>query len=96
MGFVPPIVAGVIITAMLGARGYFGFLPAVWLSLYGVAVVTGGAYSVRPVPVMGWLFIASGALAAVFPGAPGNILMGACFGVAHLVFGFVIARNYGG
>jgi hypothetical protein len=96
LGFVPPIAAGVILTAMLGYRGYFDLLPAVWLSLYGVAVVTGGAYSVRPIPVMGWIFVAAGAVAAAFPDMLGNALMGACFGVAHLVFGFVIARNYGG
>jgi hypothetical protein len=94
--FVPPIVAGVILTGMLSFRGFFDLLPPVWLSLYGVAVVTGGAYSVRLVPMMGWIFIAAGALATLAPAAYGNVLMGACFGVAHIVFGFVIARNYGG
>ncbi len=96
MGFVPPIAAGVIITGMLGFRGFFDLLPAVWLTLYGVAVVTGGSFSVKPVPTMGWIFIAAGAAAAFAPAAYGNLLMGACFGIAHIVFGFVIARNYGG
>jgi hypothetical protein len=96
MGFVPPIVAGVILTGMLSYRGFFDLLPPVWLSLYGVAVVTGGAFSVRPIPTLGWIFIAAGAVAALAPAPFGNLLMGACFGVLHIVFGFVIARNYGG
>jgi hypothetical protein len=96
MGFAPPLLAGVILTGMLAFRGFFDLLPAVWLSLYGVAVVTGGAYSVKPVPLMGWIFVGAGAFAAVAPAPFGNLLMGACFGVLHIVFGLVIARNYGG
>ena len=95
LGFAPPLLVGVILTGMLSFNWLFEFLPAVWLSLYGTAVVTGGAYSVRVVPVMGWLFIALGAIAVFLP-VYGNLLMGAGFGILHLVFGVIIGRRYGG
>jgi hypothetical protein len=71
-------------------------MAPVWILLYGAAVVTGGAFSVRIVPVMGWIFMAIGALAFALPAGFENILMGASFGVVHLVFGLIIARRYGG
>jgi hypothetical protein len=95
-GFVPPIMAGIILTALLGLNGFFSFLPCVWLTLYGTAVVTGGAYSVKAVPVMGWVFILLGAAAVFVPAAYGNVLMGVGFGAVHIVFGVFIGKNYGG
>ncbi len=94
--FAPPIVAGIILTALFYYRGFFPFLPCVWLSLYGTAVVCGGAFSVRIVPIVGWIFIALGAVAAFAPTNWGNVLMGLGFGVLHIVFGLIVARRYGG
>lgn len=96
LAFSPPLVAAIILTSLLYFKSLFAFMPTVWLTLYGTAVVTGGAYSVKIVPVVGWLFIALG-LASVFldPGY-GNWLMGAGFGVLQIVFGLIVARRYGG
>jgi hypothetical protein len=94
--FAPPIVAGIILTALFYYRGFFAFLPCAWLTLYGTAVVTGGAYSVRIVPIVGWIFVALGAVAAFAPGNAGNLLMALGFGVLHIVFGLIVARRYGG
>lgn len=96
LGFAPPIIAGVIITALFYLEGIFSYLPTVWLTLYGTAVVTGGAYSVRAVPLMGWLFIGLGAVSVFVPASYGNLLMALGFGVLHIIFGLIIARRYGG
>ncbi len=95
-GFAPPIFAGIILTTMLYFNSLFEYLPTAWLTLYGTAVITGGAYSVKAVPIMGWFFIILGAIAVVVPVSYGNWLMGIGFGGLHIVFGLVIARRYGG
>lgn len=95
-GFLPPLVCGVAITLGLWRYERYELMAPVWMLLYGAAVVTGGAFSVRIVPVMGWVFIALGAIGFALPSAYGNILMGASFGVVHIVFGGIIARRYGG
>ena len=95
-GFAPPLLAGVAITVGLYRFAHFEMMPAVWMLLYGTAVVTGGAFSVRVVPVMGWIFMVVGALAFALPASFGNILMGVTFGLVHIVFGIIIARRYGG
>ncbi len=92
----PPILAGAVITVMLNGAGLVHFLPAVWLLLYGAGVACGGAFSVRVVPVMGMSFLALGAVAAVAPAAWSDFLMGAGFGGLHILFGWMIARRYGG
>jgi hypothetical protein len=95
-GFAPPIIAGIIITSLFYFKGLFALLPTVWLTLYGTAVVTGGAYSVRIVPIVGWIFVGLGLLSVFLPTAYGNWLMAIGFGLLHLIFGLVIAKRYGG
>ena len=96
LAFAPPIVAGIILTALFYYRGFYEFLPCVWLTLYGTAVVTGGAYSVRIVPIVGWVFVALGAVAAFAPASAGNLLMALGFGATQIVFGLIVARRHGG
>jgi len=74
----------------------YPLLPAVWMLLYGTAVVAAGAFSVRIVPVMGAAFIVMGAVALYAPAAWNTALMILGFGVLHIVFGLVIARRHGG
>jgi hypothetical protein len=95
-GFTPALVAGVVITLGLWRYEYYEIMPPVWMLCYGAAVVTGGAFSVRVIPIMGWLFIASGAITFALPAAYGNYMMAASFGLVHIVFGAIIARRYGG
>jgi hypothetical protein len=95
-GFAPPLIAGVVITLGLWRNSNYEIMAPVWMVLYGSAVVTGGAFSVRIVPVMGWLFMALGTAAFALPAAYGNYFMAASFGIMHIVFGAIIARRYGG
>ena len=88
--------AGALLTVVLLRAGSSAVLPGIWLLLYGTGVVTGGAFSVRIVPVMGLGFMALGAVALVAPPAWGNALLAAGFGGLHIVFGAVIARRHGG
>jgi hypothetical protein len=91
---VPLLVGGVLTVALLRVDG-FDLLPAVWLLLYGTAVVSGGAFSVPVVPVMGACFLGVGLVAALFPVA-GDICMAIGFGGLQIGFGILIARRHGG
>jgi hypothetical protein len=96
LAFVPAIAAGAVITPLLVGEGVIDRLPACWLLLYGAAVTSGGAWSVRIVPVMGAVLMAVGTAAALAPAAWGNLFMAAGFGGVQMVFGVIIARRYGG
>lgn len=96
LAYVPPILAGAVLTLVLYRAGLSWMLPGVWLLLYGTGVVTGGALSVPVVPVMGTAFFALGMVALIAPPAWGNPLLAAGFGGLHIGFGWWIARRYGG
>jgi hypothetical protein len=96
LAFAPPMAAGAVLTMVLVENGLATRLPGCWLLLYGAAVSSGGAFSVRPVPVMGACFMALGALAFALPAAWGHLFMAAGFGLLQVGFGLVIARRYGG
>ena len=96
LGLCPAMIAGVVLTLVLYRNALFGLMPGVWLLLYGVAVVTGGAYSVNIVPIMGVSFMVLGTVALFSPMAWANWFMAAGFGVFQIVFGVIIARRYGG
>ena len=94
-GFSPAIAAGAVLTLVLYRAGVSGFLPGVWLLLYGTAVLSGGWNSVRAVPLMGACFMVVGTMALLVPGY-NDQLLAAGFGGLHLVFGTLIAVKYGG
>ena len=98
--FVPPLFAGAILTVALWDAGAVASIPGLWLMLYGTGVITGGAFSVPAIPVMGACFLVEGALALfVLPGTSmvwADLWLGAGFGGLHVLFGTIIARRYGG
>ncbi len=91
----PPLAAGALLTPVLYPL-HPDLLPGLWLLLYGTGVVTGGAFSVRVVLIMGLAFMALGGLAFVAPATWSNLLMAIGFGGLNIGFGLVIARRYGG
>jgi hypothetical protein len=96
LGFCPPVAAGAVLTAVLYSAGQFDALPGTWLLLYGAGVMTGGAFSVRAVPVMGLCFMLTGVAAFVAPAAWGDAFMAAGFGALNIIFGSIIAWKHGG
>jgi hypothetical protein len=96
LSFAPPIVVGGLLTWALFQLGAVSALPGVWLLLYGTAIVTGGAFSVRVVPIMGLCLMAVGAVALFAPASWGNLFMAVGFGVVQIAFGLWIALRYGG
>ncbi len=95
-GLIPPIAAAIALTWVLVDLGAVAAVPGAWLLLYGVGVVTGGTFSVRPVPIMGLAFMALGVVTLFAPAEWSNALLGLGFGGLHILFGAIIARRYGG
>ena len=94
--FLPPLAVAAILTPVFYRAALFDRLPALWLLLYGTAVITGGAFSVRIVPLMGLGLLLLGLLALVAPPGWGDGFMALGFGVLQIIFGIAIARRYGG
>jgi len=97
--FVPPLAVGAAVTVVLWRAGAVAAIPGVWLMLYGTGVITGGAFSVPVVPVMGGCFLILGGLALLSPAwsnAWADAWLAAGFGGLHIVFGAIIAKRYGG
>ena len=92
----PAMIAGAVLSFALYRTGLYSLVPGTWLLLYGVAVATGGAYSVRVVPLMGICFMAIGALTLFAPFTWANWCMAAGFGGLQIIFGAIIAWRYGG
>lgn len=93
--FLPPLGAAVVLTAVMMRAGQTEVVRPLWLLLYGTGVMTGGAFSIRLVPLMGLMFVALGLAAFLSPSA-GDLYMAAGFGLVHIAFGIVIARRHGG
>ncbi len=96
LGFLPPLVAGAMLTLVLYRAGVLAALPGLWLLLYGTGVLCGGAASVKVVPMMGACFMALGVAALFAPAGWGNAFLAAGFGGFHIMFGILIAVKYGG
>jgi hypothetical protein len=90
------MLAGVVLTAALWRAGEISLLPGLWLLLYGAGTVTGGAFSVKAVPLTGFSFMLVGAVALLVPFWWANVLLAAGFGGLHILFGLIIAKRHGG
>lgn len=92
----PPLLVGGLLTLPLAQAGEVRLLPAMWLLLYGSAVIAAGVFSIRLVPLMGLSFIIIGTAALFAPVGTGDLFMAAGFGGLNIVFGGIIMRRYGG
>jgi hypothetical protein len=94
--FAPALFVGALLTLFLVRANVMDAVPGTWLLLYGTGMVAAGAFSIRVVPLMGLCFMVLGAVALFSPWNWDNALLAAGFGGLHIIFGAVIARNYGG
>ena len=92
----PPLLVGGVLTLPLLRAGQVRLLPAMWLMLFGSAVVAAGVFSIRLVPIMGLSFILLGVAALLAPVGTGDLFMAAGFGGLNILFGIIIMRRYGG
>jgi len=92
----PALLAGGVLTAVLFQAGEPGLMPGVWLLLYGCAVLSATLMTapamMRLIGAMGGLFVVCGAIAFEVSPRWQNVVLGAGFGLLHLVFGFLIGR----
>lgn len=93
--FLPAMVAGGLVTLAFYLSGHVELLPGIWLSLYGAAVMTAGAWSVRIIPVMGGTFMVFGAVTLLAP-VSGDLMLALGMGGLHVIFGSYIWRHHGG
>lgn len=91
-----PLVAGGVITFGLQQVGAWNVIGPAWLLLYGAGAVTGGAFSIAAVRLLGVCFMLLGTAAMLTPTAWGDVWLALGFGVLQIVFGVVIARRHGG
>jgi hypothetical protein len=96
LSFSPPMLVGALLTIVLYRAGIAASIPGMWMLLYGTAVVAGGAFSVKIVPVMGICFMIAGTIAVFAPPSWNDWIMAASFGGLHAAFGVAIARRHGG
>ncbi len=91
-----PLFAGAALTMGLWMHGVWALMPPVWLLLYGAGVLTGGAFSVAPMRLLGMCFMGLGLAALITPPAWGNVWLALGFGALQVGFGAYIARRHGG
>lgn len=96
LSFLPAVVAGSALTVVLAHNQQWDTLPGAWLLLYGTAVTSGGAFSIRLIPAMGACFLVLGVAALLGPPRWGDAWLVAGFGGLQIIFGIIIARRHGG
>jgi hypothetical protein len=93
----PALLAGAVLTEILWQQDHTALIPGVWLLLYGCAVLSASmrtsAAMIRPIVVMGALFVACGLVALQVSPRWHNIALGMGFGALHMIFGILIGRT---
>lgn len=80
-----------------GSQLPFGYLPPVWMALYGCALNAAGFFMPRGMKLFGWLFIAASCATGFYLHSAGTVsiltahkMMGSTFGALHLAYGLYL------
>jgi uncharacterized membrane protein HdeD (DUF308 family) len=93
---IPALAAGAALTMAAAVEGREAHLPGTWLLLYGAAVIAAASASVRVLTAFGGALMTLGIAALALPLQWGTLCLAVGFGGLHIVFGFIVARRYGG
>ena len=77
--------------------GYL-YLYGIWMLCYAVSLLGVGMFSVREVSVLGWAFLAAGAVTLMLPqglSVIAALMMALTFGGLHIGYGVWMGRKYG-
>ena len=96
LSFTPPLAVGAVLTLPVFLTGNLQLLAAMWLLLYGAAILAGSSHSAVVVPAMGASFLVLGVVTLIGPAAWRDMTLAAGFGGLHIIFGWLIYRRYGG
>jgi hypothetical protein len=95
----PPLLAGGLVGGQLALRGQSVPCAATWVLCYGLALLASREFAPRSIVHLGTAFFVAGLLAftclgaipALGPLTPANVLMAATFGLLHLAYAAAIA-----
>ena len=91
---VPPLVVGFVGGQVLVEAKLYPYIPAVWMSCYGLALMSTGSFSPRSIWNLGAAFVVMGIFVALFPmtgiSLLDNRIMGVTFGGFHLIYGALV------
>lgn len=89
---IPMLVGGLFCLIMLN-HGHFGMVAPGMLIFYGLALYTGGLYTLNEIRWLGGCEMLLGLIAALFPWH-GLVYWAIGFGVLHIVYGFYMYFKY--
>ena len=84
--FLIPLVSGGLYTLIILSQGKYGQTGGLMLIFYGLALINASKYSIGDIKYLGFIQIALGLIAAVYPGY-GFWLWVIGFGIMHIVYG---------
>lgn len=92
IGLLPSLFAGAVMTAVLWSSGNLHAIPGTWLLLYGCGLIAASTATACTIGILGGAFVALGSLALVLPDSLQIPMLGAGFGVLHILYGYLTRR----
>ena len=93
----PGVAVGVLLSAfyLMHPNLISEYIYGVWMLAYAAALLAVGMFSVREVSVLGWIFLAAGAITLMLPETLAALMMALAFGGVHIWYAAFMGRKYG-